>query len=57
MTLMTIIDNSELNKSNKQWQKLDKLWQDVEKKQARNQRYRAKLDGFYEALLALIVDI
>jgi|TARA_R110002051_G_scaffold76897_3_gene140277 hypothetical protein len=54
MTLMTIIDNSELNKSNKQWQKLDKLWQDVEKKQARNQRYRAKLDGFYEEFKPLI---
>ncbi|WP_351000752.1 J domain-containing protein [Shewanella sp. TB7-MNA-CIBAN-0143] len=54
MTLMTIIDNSELNTSNKQWQKLDKLWQDVEKKQARNQRYRAKLDGFYEEFKPLI---
>jgi hypothetical protein len=54
MTLMTIIDNSELNKSNKQWQKLDKLWQDVEKKQTRNQRYRAKLDDFYEEFKPLI---
>ena len=54
MTLMTIIDNSELNKSKKQSQKLEKLWQDVEKKQARNQRYRAKLDDFYEEFKPLI---
>ncbi|AZG74166.1 J domain-containing protein [Shewanella livingstonensis] len=54
MTLMTIIDNSELNKSNKQSQKLEKLWLDVEKKQARNQRYRAKLEGFYEEFKPLI---
>jgi hypothetical protein len=54
MTLMTIIDNSELNKSNKQWQKLDKLWQDVDKKQTRNQRYRAKLDDFYDEFEPLI---
>jgi hypothetical protein len=54
MTLMTIIDNSDLNKPNKQWQKLDKLWQDVDKKQTRNQRYRAKLDNFYEEFKPLI---
>lgn len=47
MTLMTIIDKSTLNKTNKQWLKLEKLWQDVEKKRLRNQRYQAKLDDFY----------
>ncbi|WP_254693718.1 J domain-containing protein [Shewanella sp. MEBiC00475] len=54
MTLMTIIDDSELNNSSKQRQKLDKLWQDVEKRQTRNQRYQAKVDDFFELFKPLI---
>ncbi|MBB1439455.1 molecular chaperone DnaJ [Shewanella sp. SG41-4] len=54
MTLMTLIDDSTLHQSKKQSKKLEKLWSDVEKKQARNQRYRAKLDGFYEEFKPLI---
>ncbi|MFO6424586.1 molecular chaperone DnaJ [Motilimonas sp. KMU-193] len=44
MTAMTI---SALTSSKPAANKLHKLWADVEKKQQRNERYKAKLDEFY----------
>ncbi|MGL5290310.1 MAG: J domain-containing protein [Vibrionaceae bacterium] len=50
MTLMTVIEHSRIEQSDKHT--LENLWQTYEKKQIRNKRYQAKLDGFYDEFTA-----
>ncbi len=46
MTTLTITDITNTTKQSKEWSRLHKLWDDIEKKQARNERYEKKLDKF-----------
>ncbi|WED22033.1 hypothetical protein L3Q72_01040 [Vibrio sp. JC009] len=46
MNTLTITDITNTTKKGKEWTKLQKLWKDVEKNQARNDRYEKKLDDF-----------
>ncbi|RDH42131.1 hypothetical protein [Zooshikella ganghwensis] len=52
MTTLTITDfatqSNSNNPANKEWRKLQKLWHEIDKKQARNQRYEKKVSDFFE---------
>lgn len=56
MSLMNIINTSASSPSRKRSHTLEKLWQDYEKKQLRNQRYQAKLEGFYHEFTSQLLE-